>query len=79
MFCDVEGYTALSEKLGPEEMYGLCDAGCKHQAPQMERKRDVQAPPANFAELGARVFQDRGKLEAFREVMKPAVRLSVTE
>jgi hypothetical protein len=25
MFCDMEGFTALSEKLGPEEMYGLMD------------------------------------------------------
>jgi class 3 adenylate cyclase/tetratricopeptide (TPR) repeat protein len=25
MFCDMEGFTSLSEKLGPEEMYGLMD------------------------------------------------------
>jgi class 3 adenylate cyclase len=25
MFCDMEGYTSLSEKLGPEEMHGLMD------------------------------------------------------
>ncbi len=25
MFCDMEGYTALSEKLGPEAIYGLMD------------------------------------------------------
>jgi class 3 adenylate cyclase len=25
MFCDMEGFTALTEKLGPEEAYGVMD------------------------------------------------------
>ncbi len=27
LFCDLEGFTALSERIGLEEMYGLMDAG----------------------------------------------------
>jgi Fe-S-cluster-containing hydrogenase component 2 len=55
---------------------GLCATGCPNSARRMERSADITEPPTNFMELGGRILQDQGKLEAFMEfnssVVKPA-------
>ena len=34
MFCDMEGFTSLTEKLGSEEMYSIMDRGLRNSHPQ---------------------------------------------
>ena len=50
---------------------GLCASGCPNDAICMERCIEVPEPPANVSELGMRILQDQGKLEAFMETMTP--------
>ena len=47
---------------------GLCASGCPNDAIRMERCVEVPEPPANYMEMGMRLLQEHGKLDAFMEV-----------
>ena len=47
---------------------GLCATGCPNDAIRMERSAEVSEPPADYMELGMRLLQEKGKLEAFIKV-----------
>lgn len=53
---------------------GLCVTGCPNKAMKMKPRTEVTEPFANFNEWGMRTLQERGRLEAFMEVMNPAYR-----
>jgi Na+-translocating ferredoxin:NAD+ oxidoreductase subunit B len=50
---------------------GLCSTGCENGAIVMERCVDVPEPPSNYADLGLRLLQERGKLEDFIKLNTP--------
>jgi Na+-translocating ferredoxin:NAD+ oxidoreductase subunit B len=49
---------------------GLCVTGCPQGAIRLERKGDFPEPPATTGEMGMKILQEKGKLEAFMEVIK---------
>jgi electron transport complex protein RnfB len=53
---------------------GLCVTGCPNKARKMRPRVKIPEPFANMSEMNRRILQERGKLEAFMEVMNPAYR-----
>jgi len=49
---------------------GLCSSGCPNNAWRMEKQLEVSEPLANAIEWGAKVLEERGKLEDFMKVME---------
>jgi Pyruvate/2-oxoacid:ferredoxin oxidoreductase delta subunit len=52
---------------------GLCATGCPNDAIEMVRSLEIPEPAANVSELGLRMLEDQGKLEAFMDTMKPPI------
>ncbi len=50
---------------------GLCVTGCPNQAMYLLRREEVPVPPGTTAEMGVRILREKGKLEAFIEVIEP--------
>lgn len=73
--CPVKAIEVIDEKavVNAERCIGcgLCASGCPNDALRMERCIEVPEPPANVSELGMRMLQGQGKLEAFMETMAP--------
>jgi ferredoxin len=50
---------------------GLCVTGCPEEALRLEKVEEYAEPPQTTAEMGMKILQEKGKLEAFIEVLKP--------
>ncbi|MDY6795147.1 MAG: 4Fe-4S binding protein [Actinomycetota bacterium] len=50
---------------------GLCVTGCPNEALRLVSREETAEPPATTSEMGMRILQEKGKLEAFMEVIKP--------
>jgi electron transport complex protein RnfB len=50
---------------------GLCVSGCPEEALRLEKVEEYREPPQTTAEMGMKILQEKGKLEAFMEVIKP--------
>jgi ferredoxin len=50
---------------------GLCVSGCPEEALRLEKVEKYSEPPQTTAEMGMKILQEKGKLEAFMEVIKP--------
>ena len=50
---------------------GLCVTGCPEEALRLEKVEDFSEPPQTTGEMGMKILQEKGKLEAFVEVLKP--------
>ncbi|RJP30868.1 MAG: hypothetical protein C4536_09035 [Actinobacteria bacterium] len=50
---------------------GLCVTGCPEEALRLEKADGFVEPPHTTAEMGMNILQEKGKLEAFLEVIKP--------
>jgi electron transport complex protein RnfB len=50
---------------------GLCVTGCPEEALRLEKAEEHSEPPQTTAEMGMKILQEKGKLEAFIEVLKP--------
>ena len=46
-------------------------SGCPEEALRLERIEDHPEPPGTTGEMGMKILQEKGKLEAFLEVIKP--------
>lgn len=52
----------------------LCATGCPQDAIRMKRRTEVTEPPADSREMGMRLLQEHGKLEAFMEINTPKIK-----
>ncbi|MEW6554765.1 MAG: 4Fe-4S binding protein [Actinomycetota bacterium] len=50
---------------------GLCVSGCPEEALRLVRDEEYREPPRTTGEMGMKILQEKGKLEAFLEVIKP--------
>jgi len=50
---------------------GLCVTGCPEEALRLEKVMEYSEPPQTTTEMGMKILQEKGKLEAFIEVIKP--------
>lgn len=50
---------------------GLCVSGCPEEALRLEKVEEYREPPQTTAEMGMKILEEKGKLEAFMEVIKP--------
>jgi formate hydrogenlyase subunit 6/NADH:ubiquinone oxidoreductase subunit I len=48
---------------------GLCVTGCPMDAIVLEERKQLPAIPATVTEMGAKVLQEKGRLDAFLKVM----------
>lgn len=49
---------------------GLCVTGCPTGAIALQERKELPSTPASIREMGAKVLQDKGRLEAFLKIMQ---------
>jgi NAD-dependent dihydropyrimidine dehydrogenase PreA subunit len=49
---------------------GLCVTGCPAAAIELMERKQVPSIPATIKEMGAKVLQEKGRLDAFLKVMQ---------
>lgn len=49
---------------------GLCATGCPVDAIELQERKQPPATPAGIMDLGAKVLQEKGRLEAFMKIMQ---------
>ncbi len=50
---------------------GLCVSGCPEEALHLVKVEEYREPPQTTGEMGMKILQEKGKLDAFLEVIKP--------
>jgi Fe-S-cluster-containing hydrogenase component 2 len=49
---------------------GLCVTGCPTGAIELTERKQLPSIPASIKEMGAKVLQEKGRLDAFLKVMQ---------